>query len=178
MEIFFLHVCTPSGYCWFLSHALSHSMPQSAVARELAQLCLHPSSSFTPCLAQQVHGRTLLWRTQGDTWLHGHRWLAVSLGPSLQLPVGPRHSRPPAEGCKHHPPRALCCFTVTLIYGSAARVTGTAGWLTSNSLTQSFTAYIGSFRCVCAHVCMRVCFVGTVPVRQPPWYFSAGSAQA
>ena len=71
------------------------------------------------------------------------------------------------------PPRAFCCFSATLIYGSAVRATGAAVWLTSSSLTQSFTAYIGSAGCVC--VC--VCAAGTVPVRQPGWYFSAGSAE-
>lgn len=68
-------------------------------------------------------------------------------------------------------PRAFCCFSATLIYGSAGRATGVAGWLTSSSLTQSFTAYIGSG----GHVC--VCVARTVPVRQPGWYFSAGSAE-
>ena len=52
------------------------------------------------------------------------------------------------------------------------RATGTAGWLNSNSLPQSLIAYIGS----AVYVCVRV--AGTVHVRQPRWYLSAGSAES
>lgn len=69
--------------------------------------------------------------------------------------------RPPVA-----PAGTFCCFSATLIYGSAVRATGATGWLTSSLLTQSFTACTGNAGCVC------VC--GTVPVRQPAWYFLQG----
>lgn len=119
----------------------------------------HHPSAFTPRLAQQVHVRTpppenSRWhmpaqaKTSGCvTWPLKDSQLAPSLSPATTalgyMSCG--YNRPPHP----LPTRGFCCFSATLIYGSAGRAAGTAGWLPSNSLTQSFTAYIESAGCVC-----------------------------
>lgn len=151
---------------------ISHRLLLSSVASTESQLSHMGSSSTSslpaiilppsshPVWPSRFMSGHLLQRTQGDTWLLRQRWVAVSLG-LLKTDSWPLHFSPLqlhwgtwAEGRSPNPPppRAFCCFSVTLIYCSAVRAAGTAGWLPSNSLTLSFTAYIGSAECVCVCV--------------------------
>lgn len=150
---FLFSLFAPSSYCF--TFPLSTEPQMSHVEKLDGWLHFLPASFFTPRLAQQVCVRTP--PPESSRWHMVPQTQMSDCVPRLlddrQLPLA----------------RAFCCFSATLIYGSAVRATGATGWLASSLLTQSFTACIGNAGCVCE--------CGTVPVRQPAWYFFAGSAE-
>lgn len=162
---FFLkfHTLTfPFTYCSAFSHRLSHRCHKwKELDSELYFLfaCMLPPSH--PVWPSRFVSGHLLRGAQGDTWFLRHRWVTASLGLLMTTSCPPRFSPSMTElgslsSWYKRPPWAFCCFCATLIYGSAVRATGAAGWLTSSSLTQSFTACVGNAVRVCVPVCVSV----------------------
>lgn len=180
--LFFLSSLMPCGVFFFLSMFallpqviaelclmhMSHSVPQSGVARELAQFCLHPSSSFTPCLAQQVHGWTLLRRTQGDTWLLGHRWPAASPGPSLAAASWPPSLLCTGRWVQTSPPWSLVFFQCDSNLWLCCEGYWN-GWLTHFQLTDTiihclyWELWVCACLCACARALSEQCLLDSLP---------------
>lgn len=102
----------------------------SSSTSSLPAIILPPSHPVWPSRFTSGH---LLQRTQGDTCLLRQRRVAVSHDSQLAPSLSPATTALGYMncGCNHPPhplpPRGFCCFSATLIYGSAGRAAGTAG---------------------------------------------------